>query len=268
MAIREAIVAGRFYPDDPQMLRQTIESYTHKKGTPIEAKGIVAPHAGYMYSGQTAGEVFTSIHLPRRIIILCPNHTGRGAALALAPSGIWNMPLGPASIDEEMNQILLKECAGLQEDSSAHRNEHAIEVQLPFIQVLQPDFHFSAICVRTIDYSAMETLGHAMARTIGSLKEPVLLIASSDMTHYVSAEEASKQDHFALDPILKLDPAGFHQTILEKKISMCGFAPTVAVLIACKDQAATEGQLIRYTNSGEASGDYAHVVGYAGIVIH
>jgi MEMO1 family protein len=265
--MREATVAGQFYPDDPNKLRKTIESYIHNAATVTEAKGIVVPHAGYIYSGQTAGAVFSSITLPKRIIILCPNHTGRGAALALAPSGDWLMPLGAAFIDSEMNETLLREYSGLQEDASAHRQEHAIEVQLPFIQVLQPDFHFSAICVRTIEYTILEALGHAMARTIQSLHEPVLLIASSDMTHYVTAEEASKQDHFAIDHMLKLDPAGLHQTVLEKRITMCGFAPTVAVLVACKDLGAESGELIRYTNSGEASGDYRRVVAYAGIVV-
>jgi MEMO1 family protein len=266
--MREAAVAGQFYPDDPNILRKIIGSYLHKVETITEAKGIVVPHAGYIYSGRTAGEVFSSIQLPKRIIILCPNHTGRGASLALAPSGGWLMPLGPASIDSEMNAMLLREYSGLQEDASAHRQEHSIEVQLPFIQVLQPDFRFSAICVHTIDYSILEDLGHAMARTIKSLNEPVLLIASSDMTHYVTAEEASKQDHLAINHILQLDPAGLYQTILEKRITMCGFAPTITVLVACKDLGAESGQLIRYTNSGEASGDYRRVVAYAGIIIN
>jgi MEMO1 family protein len=268
MTIREAVVAGQFYPNDPDKLRKTIESYALKKESPIEAKGIVVPHAGYIYSGHLASEVFSSIHLTRRILILGPNHTGIGAPLALAPAGAWKMPLGNVLIDEEMNGILLRECSALEEDSIAHRNEHSIEVQLPFIQMLQPDFHFSAICVQTIDYSILENLGHAIARTIQALKEPVLLIASSDMTHYETAEEAFKQDRYAINCIVKMDPLGLYQTVLEKRISMCGFAPAVAILVACKDMGATSGQLIRYTNSGEASGDDSRVVAYAGIIIN
>lgn len=267
MSIREAAVAGQFYPDNPNKLRDAIESYACKTESPVEAKGIVVPHAGYIYSGQVASEVFSSIQLPRRILILGPNHTGRGATLALAPAGSWRMPLGSVSIDAEMNGILLRECSALEEDAAAHRNEHAIEVQLPFIQMLQPDFSFSAICIQTIDYSILDNLGHAMARTIQALKEPVLLMASSDMTHYESADEASKQDRFAINCILNIDPAGLYQTVLEKRISMCGFAPTVAVLVACKDMGAISGRLIRYTNSGEASGDDSRVVAYAGIVV-
>ena len=201
------------------------------------------------------------------MILLGPNHSGRGAALALSPASEWHMPLGTARIDAEMNQGLLEACPELKEDSSAHQNEHSLEVQLPFLQVLQPDFCFSAICVRTIDYPKLESLGHAMARTIRSLEEPVLLVASSDMTHYESAESATVQDRFAIDRILALDPEKLYQVVIEKNISMCGFAPAAAVLVACRDLGASGGRLIRYTNSGVASGDYDHVVAYAGIAI-
>ncbi|MBP1625123.1 MAG: dioxygenase [Acidobacteria bacterium] len=264
---REAVVAGQFYPGNAAALRQTIESYISKPESLMEAQAVVVPHAGYMYSGAVAGEVFSSISLPRRVILLGPNHTGRGASLALSPSGAWRLPLGKAWIDDAMNRSLLVECPDLQEDSSAHRSEHSLEVQIPFLQVLQPDFRFSAIVVRTIDYSLLEDLGHAMARVIQSLKEPVLLVASSDMTHYVTAKEAAKQDQLAIDRILAMDPEGLHRVVLEKDISMCGFAPTVAVLVACGDLGASKGRLIRYTNSGTASGDFDHVVAYAGIAI-
>jgi MEMO1 family protein len=262
---RPAIVAGQFYPRDPGELRRTVESFLHKPKPLLEAKAVVVPHAGYVYSGSVAGEVFSSISLPHRIILLGPSHTGRGALLSLFPSGAWHMPLGDVSIDEEMNRKLLAECPELREDDSAHRNEHALEVQLPFLQVLQPDFRFSAIILRTIDYSALESLGHAIARIVQSLKEPPLLVASSDMTHYESAKEAAMQDQFAIDRILAMDPQGLHRIVMEKDISMCGFAPTVAVMVACCDLGASTGRLIRYTNSGEASGDYSRVVAYAGV---
>jgi AmmeMemoRadiSam system protein B len=245
MPAREAAVAGRFYPADPVELRGELESYFHKPEVPLEAKAILVPHAGYMYSGAVAGEVFSAVRVPQRIILLGPNHTGRGASLALAPAGEWDMPLGSAWIDAEMNQSLKAGCPALQEDSAAHRGEHSLEVQLPFIQMLQPDFRFSAICIRTIDYSALESLGHAMAQAIHSMKEAVLLVASSDMTHYESAKDASIQDHFAMDRILAVDPKGLYQTILKKDISMCGFAPAVAVLIACRELGFSTGRLIR-----------------------
>jgi AmmeMemoRadiSam system protein B len=267
MMAREAVVAGQFYSGDPDELRRSVGSFLRKPESMLETKAVVVPHAGYMYSGCVAGEVFSAVLLPHRFILLGPNHSGRGAPLALSPAGAWHMPLGTVWIDEEMNRSLVAECPELQEDASAHRREHSLEVQVPFIQVLQPDFRFSAICVRTIDYSALESLGHAMARVIRSMKESVLLVASSDMTHYETAEDAAHQDRFAIDRIQAVDPRGLYEIVVEKDISMCGFAPAVAVLVACRDLGASAGRLIRYTNSGEASGDYNQVVAYAGMTI-
>jgi hypothetical protein len=264
---REPAVEGRFYPDDPDELRETIAAFIRKPEMLLDAKAVVVPHAGYIYSGAVTGEVFSSVRLPRRIILLGPNHSGRGASLALAPAGTWETPLGTAAIDVEMNRKLMAECPELEEDAAAHRYEHSLEVQIPFLQMLQPEFTFCAICIRQIDFSVLEDLGHAMARVIGSLKEPVLLIASSDMTHYESKEDAARQDQFAIDRILAVDPAGLYKVVLDKDITMCGFAPAVAVLTACRDAGAASGHLIRYTNSGEASGDYEQVVAYAGIAV-
>ncbi len=261
------MVAGQFYPADPKVLRRAIGSFLDQPETTLEAKAVVVPHAGYVYSGSVAGKVFSSVRLPKRMILLGPNHTGRGTALALSSEGFWRTPLGAVAVDGEINRKLLAECSELREDMSAHLNEHSLEVQIPFIQALQSDFRFSAICVRTEDYSTLENLGHGMARAIQSLSEPVLLIASSDMTHYESAAAAAEQDRLAIDRILEVDPMGLHRVVMERDISMCGFAPTVAVLVACRDLGALAGRLIRYTNSGETSGDYHRVVGYAGIAI-
>jgi MEMO1 family protein len=140
-------------------------------------------------------------------------------------------------------------------------------VQLPFLQMLAGSPRFTAICVGTSDYSALETLGHALARVIRSIPEPVLLIASSDMSHFEPADIASRKDHCAIDRIVDLDPKGLYQTVIEKDVSMCGFAPTVALLTACRDLGAKEGRLIRYANSGDVSGDFRQVVGYAAMAI-
>lgn len=264
---RRAAVAGQFYPDDPDELRETIAACICKPDSLLKAKAVVVPHAGYVYSGAVAGEVFSSVSLPRRIVLLGPNHTGRGAPLALAPTGEWNTPLGDAAIDGEMNRRLLSEFPDLVEDAAAHRHEHCLEVQIPFLQTLRPGFTFCGICIRLMDLSALVELGHALARVIASLEEPALLVASSDMTHYESKESAAAQDKIAMDRILEVDPAGLYSVVLDRDITMCGFAPAVAVLTACRDLGASAGQLIRYTNSGEASGDYEHVVAYAGISI-
>jgi AmmeMemoRadiSam system protein B len=225
------------------------------------------PHAGYIYSGSVTGSVLSKVKLPNRIILLGPNHTGLGEPLSLSPSRAWKTPLGPVSIDTELNRGLLEHCPDLREDSDAHLKEHSLEVQIPFIQMLQPGSRISAICVGTTRYEILESLGHGMSKVLRSLKESVLLLSSSDMTHYESADSAASKDRLAIDRILEMDPSGLHRTIIEHNISMCGFAPTVAVLTACRDLGATGGQLVKYTNSGEASGDYRQVVAYAGIVI-
>jgi AmmeMemoRadiSam system protein B len=265
--IREAVVAGQIYTADPDELRQTVRSYIGRPELLLDAKAVVVPHAGYIYSGSVMGEVFSSVRLPDKIILLGPNHTGRGAALALAPTGSWKTPLGAVRLDAEINRNLRAECPALQEDSAAHRYEHSLEVQLPFLQMLQTDFSFSAICIRTTDFPALEALGHAMARVIHFMQGSVLLVASSDMTHYQTKEEAARQDRLAIEQMLAIDPQGLHRVVLDRDISMCGFAPAVAVLAACRDLGASAGKLIRYTNSGEASGDYDRVVAYAGIAI-
>jgi len=268
MSTRGAAYAGQFYPGIPDRLRKEVESLVNKPESLLDAKAVLVPHAGYIYSGMVAGKVFSSVMLPKRFIILGPNHTGRGAALSLSPASGWETPLGVAAVDTQLNQKLLKACLKLQEDASAHRDEHCLEVQIPFLQVLQPDLTFSAICVRTADFSAIEALGHALARVLRTEKEPVLLVASSDMTHYESVDVAAGQDKLAMDRILAVDPAGLYRIVLEKDITMCGFAPTVAVLIACADLGATYGTLIQYTNSGEVTGDRNQVVAYAGIAIN
>ena len=265
--IRESAVAGQFYAANPHSLRADIQSYLVWSEPLIDASGIVAPHAGYIYSGAVAGTVYAAVRIPGRFILLGPNHTGRGVALALHPAGQWRTPLGLADIDDELSKMLLRECDLLTEDKAAHAREHSLEVQLPFLQVLAESPRFAAICIGTSDYGALETLGHALARVIRSISEPVLLIASSDMSHYERADVAARKDHCAIDDIVDLNPKGLYQTILEKDVSMCGFAPTVALLTACRDLGATEGRLIRYANSGDVSGDYGKVVGYAALAV-
>ena len=264
---REPAVAGRFYPDDPGELRKTVASFILKPDSLLEAKAVVVPHAGYIYSGAVAGEVFSSVRLPRRFILLGPNHSGRGGLLALAPEGTWRTPLGTATIDAQMNRKLIAECPDLEEDASAHRHEHCLEVQIPFLQILQPEFTFSAICIRQMSLPVLEELGHAMAKVIASTEGSVMLVASSDMTHYESKEDAARQDKLAIDRMLAVDPPGLYEVVLDRDITMCGFAPAVSVLTACRDAGACQGHLIRYTNSGEASGDYDRVVAYAGIAV-
>ena len=265
--IRPPSVAGHFYSDDPAELRSEVRSYLAGPEIPLEAKGIIAPHAGYVYSGSVAGLAYASVHLPRRILVLGPNHTGRGVPLSLYPEGDWSTPLGTVPIDRELNRLLQVECPGLAVDTRAHAREHSLEVQIPFLQTALASFQLAAICVGTADYGILDSLGRGMARAIRSAGDPVLVVCSSDMNHFEPADVANRKDHMAIEMILSLDARGLYETVIEHDISMCGFAPAIATIVACADLGATEGRLLRYTNSGEVSGDYDSVVAYAAMAI-
>ncbi len=266
--IRRAAWSDQFYPGQPAALRRDLEKYlagtSEKIPSPI---GCIAPHAGYMYSGAVAGAVYGRMELPRRFIILCPNHTGRGAPLATMSEGEWQTPLGDIPIDAGLAGQLKKLCRLLQEDAEAHRREHSLEVQLPFLQKLQPELQFVPIAIGTDSLEALEQLGHAVAEAIRDRRERVLVVASSDMNHYENDERTRLKDRRAIDRVLSLDPRGLYDTVHRERISMCGYGPTVAMLTAATDLGARQAELVRYATSAEASGDYSQVVGYAGMVV-
>ncbi len=265
--IRPPAVAGKFYPADPAVLRRSVEELGAPAPQPIDATCLVSPHAGYQYSGAVAGAVFGAVRLPRYFILLGPNHTGLGVPLGVSPASAWRTPLGHASIDAGLNDRLLEEVPLLSPDDACHALEHSLEVQLPFLQARVPDLRIAAVCIGTSDYAALESLGHGLARIVRSWPDPVLILSSSDMTHYEPAELARRKDRLAIDRVLAVDPGGLYRTVRDHDISMCGFAPTVAALIAARDLGAASGRLIRYANSGEVSGDFHRVVGYAGMVV-
>ena len=266
---RRAAWGDQFYPAQPLRLRRELEKFLGAESTPqIRAPiACVSPHAGYMYSGAIAGAVYARLELPDRFLVLCPNHTGRGAPLAIMPEGKWQMPLGDVPIDEKLARALMKRCHLLSEDSQAHRDEHSLEVQLPFLQQLRPGFQFVPIAVGTDAYEAMEMLGNAMAEVIQSWGPPVLIVASSDMNHFENDERTRLKDRLAIDKVLALDPRGLYDTVRREHISMCGYCPTVAALVAARKLGASQAELVRYGTSAEASGDFDRVVGYAGMAI-
>ncbi len=265
--VRHPAVAGQFYPGRPETLLRDIGQYTAPAPDKIPALGCVAPHAGYMYSGHVAGAVYSRLKLPSRFVILCPNHTGLGAPLSIMSAGSWLTPLGEARIDDELAAALKQNCELLTEDTLAHRNEHAVEVQVPFLQALVNEFSFVPIAVGTSRFELLDSLGHALAKAIRDEAERVLVIASSDMNHYESDEVTRIKDRRAIDPILALDPRALWETVTRQNITMCGFGPTVAMLTATLDLGATHAELIKYATSGDISGDRDAVVGYAGIAI-
>ena len=275
-AIRQPAVAGRFYPANAQHLRTEIETFTTLRATAghqiVEAKipavGCVVPHAGYMYSGAVAGAVYRRLELPRRYVILCPNHTGVGEPLAIMSHGAWHTPLGDVPVDAELADALKAAMPLLSEDQEAHRYEHALEVQLPFLQVLRPGFQFVPITVGTSNFEALCALGVVIGSLLGELSEPALVIASSDMNHYESDAVTRVKDRRAIDQVLALDPRGLYDTVRQGGISMCGYGPATIMLTAARKMGATQAELIKYATSGDVSGDHDMVVGYAGIAVY
>jgi hypothetical protein len=267
--VRHPAVAGRFYPRDAKELREEVYSYLSQtpQQKPVRALGCIAPHAGYMYSGHVAGAVFAALEIPQLCLVLCPNHTGMGRALAIMSEGAWETPLGNVPIDGRFAAALKDRCSLLQEDSSAHRSEHAAEVELPFLQVRQPQLRFVPIALGTGQFEALARLGDAIADVISEHNAPVLIVASSDMNHYESDAITRVKDHSAIEPILALDARVLHDVVTQQHISMCGFGPAVAMLTAAKKLGAKSAELIKYATSGDVSGDLDTVVGYAGIVI-
>ena len=266
MKTRTPAVAGRFYPGSRHSLAAEVARYLEPQQARRQVKGLVAPHAGYMYSGPVAGAVYASVEIPARLIILCPNHTGNGTPLAVMSGGAWQTPLGEVPVDEALAGVLGKALPQLQEDESAHRYEHSLEVQLPFIQACRADIRFVPVCVRSSRLETLLRLGEALAAAVAGAGEPVLLVASSDMSHYEPAGEARRKDHLAIRYMEAMDPEGLAQVVEEESISMCGWAPAVAVIEACRRLGARKGELVRYATSGDVTGDHGSVVGYAGLV--
>lgn len=268
--LRHPAVAGRFYPGDPDDLRTEAQDYLDQsvsKAGPIKAIGCIAPHAGYMYSGHVAGAVFASIEIPRLCVVMCPNHTGMGRALAMMSEGAWETPLGEVPIDAEFAHLLQQRFPALQNDSAAHRAEHAAEVELPFLQLRQPSLRIVPIALGTGQFEVLEQLGLALADVVAHNPDPVLIVASSDMNHYESDAVTRAKDHRAIERILTLDPRGLFDVVTQQDISMCGFGPAVAMLTAARQLGAKSAELVKYATSGDVSGDREMVVGYAGVTV-
>jgi AmmeMemoRadiSam system protein B len=267
--IREPAVAGRFYPRSPAQLRKEVLQCVGAAGETrkVQALGCIVPHAGYMYSGGVAGAVYARLELPQRFIVLCPRHYPAGAPLAILSEGAWRTPLGDASLDAELAGALRAACPLLREDAEAHAPEHAVEVQLPFLQELTPQFQFVPIALGTDRLAEFEDLGRAVADVVAAQKEPVLVVASSDMNHYESDAITRRKDARAIERIVALDPRGLYEVVRREGITMCGYGPAVTMLTAAKQLGATRAEVVRYATSAEASGDYDWVVGYAGIVV-
>jgi AmmeMemoRadiSam system protein B len=265
--MRAPAVAGQFYPGTPGELEKEVRRLTRDVPERIRAVGVVVPHAGYLYSGAVAGEVFSSVEIPQRQIIFCPNHTGLGAEAAIMTRGAWKMPWGTVPIDGDLAGRLLAATPLLADDVSAHSREHSLEVQLPFLKRFRGDFRFVPIALGRLTLEECRELGEKVADAIRDDPPLPLLIASSDMTHYEPDAVARKKDEKAISRILALDPEGLYRTVRAERITMCGVIPATVLLFAALSLGATEGRLIKYATSGDVSGEYGQVVGYAGLAV-
>lgn len=267
---RTPAVANMFYPGNRDRLKEQLYSFVERAPKPRKVLGAISPHAGYMYSGGVAGAVFSQILIPETVIIVGPNHRGIGAPVALDASGAWEMPMGSVPINEDLAGLILKAPFNhkIKDDSQAHAMEHSLEVQVPFLQVLRPDVTIVPITVSHVGYDQCDEIGRALVQGVRDFGNEVLVLASTDMTHYESRETAKTKDRLAIERVLALDPKGLYDTVTQGGISMCGVVATTIVLTACKGLGATKAELVRYATSGDVTGDYDQVVGYAGFIVY
>ncbi len=262
---RAPAVAGRFYPAEATELNRDIQSRIEPIAEKIPALGIVVPHAGYMYSGNVAGSVYSRIEIPDTVILLGPNHSGRGPNISVMTEGTWASPLGDVEIDTALAESICAASPILQANASAHQQEHSLETQIPFLQYFCSHFRIVPICFMQTNWKNCQEVARAILEGMGERK--ALIVASSDMSHYESHENATNKDRLAIEKMIALDPTGLYQTVRRERISMCGVVPASIMLLCAKAQGARSSKLIRYQTSGEINKDWKQVVGYAGMVV-
>lgn len=268
---RTAVFAGSFYPNNKVQLAAMLENYFFnakkelKEKTNQKTNCIIAPHAGYIYSAQTAAFSFSVLEKAKTFVILSPNHTGMGNEISIYPSGTWETPLGKVKINEQLSKKI-SELLGTETNAAAHLQEHSIEVQLPFLQCLfDKDFEIVAITIATQELQKLKELGQAIASA--TKKENVALIASSDFTHFEPLEEAERKDKEVIKFIEKLDIENFHKKVIGEQLSICGHSAIVALLQYAKETGKTKARLLHYDSSAGTTKDSSSVVGYASIAL-
>lgn len=266
--IREPVVNGKFYPEDKDKLQDLIEQLKSKDSPRLSARGIIVPHAGYIYSGKVAIATVNKVLAKKTVVILGPNHTGYGENFGLWPKGKWKTPLGDAMINEQLAKKIIDSGSAIKADYLSHKFEHSIEVELPIFQYFFKQFDFVPIVCQTASLEKYRQVALQILSAIKDNKEDILLVASSDMTHYEPDQVARKKDSLAIESIINLDEEDLVKKVRKENISMCGVAP-VAILLNClKGLGANKAQVALYQTSADATGDCNSVVGYAGIVIN
>ncbi|HEY6872436.1 MAG TPA: AmmeMemoRadiSam system protein B [Geobacteraceae bacterium] len=265
--IRQPAVAGQFYAGDGAKLRTDLTALVTPVTPRRKVLGIIAPHAGYIYSGAVAGFLYGLIDIPPTVVILGPNHHGIGARTALYPDGEWLTPLGPVAVNSRLARLVANNAPQVEEDATAHHYEHSLEVQVPFLQYVRPDVTIVPLCLGFGDFASCRSLGEGLARAIREYGEETLIVASSDMTHYEPAAAAREKDDQAIREVLALNPEGLVRICREKGITMCGVIPAAVMLVAARELGATGAELARYATSGDVTGDTSQVVAYAALTV-
>jgi AmmeMemoRadiSam system protein B len=265
---RKPRVAGKFYSEDPgDLLRELDDLWPHPAPAVIPCLGALVPHAGYIYSGKVAAQVYARLPQAKVFVLLGPNHTGRGATIAVASEGNWETPLGPVRVNGGWAHEFLSRCPNAVWDDRAHRDEHALEVQLPFLQKSGHDFSVLCISLGTWNMRVLAGVGEALAQIMLASPEQAVLLASSDMNHFEDLETTRRLDRLALERVEALDPEGLMEVVAREDISMCGAGPVAAMLVAARALGARHCERVAYATSAETSGDTQRVVGYAGVIV-
>src|SRR5664280_563556 len=272
--IRKPAVAGLFYELVPDSLRKQIEwCFKHKlgpgsipgMGNERNIKGVIAPHAGYIYSGPVAAHTYHEIAedgFPETFVIVCPNHTGMGSGVSTI-KGSWETPLGLVDIDDEFADLMIKNAGIIESNPAAHIKEHSAEVQLPFLQYLNPDFQFVPVTMWMQDMETAAEIGYSIQKTASELERDIVVIASTDFTHYKPQKEAYIQDMQVIDAIKAMNEKLMMERVSQLNVTMCGYGPVASTMVAVKKMGATYCELLKYATSGDTTGDNSSVVAYA-----
>ena len=270
--IRSPAVAGQFYPGAGPEVDAALDKLVHPAETKRKAIAVVCPHAGWMYSGQTAGLVYSQVEIPDRVILVGPNHHNIGSRYAVYSSGAWHTPVGDVPVAEPLASSLLDACELLAEDTRAHSQEHSLEVQVPMLVRANRNIHIVPVLIgggwpESGGRRELREIGAAIAQTVREYGKPVLLLASTDLNHYESQETSNTKDKLVLDAVVRLDEEALMDRVIEVDVSMCGVAATYIVVHAAKKLGAKHAELLDYRTSGDVSGDFTRVVGYGAVVI-
>jgi len=268
---RSPAVAGQFYPGSAAELQTAVDGYLNRAPDTESASSValIAPHAGYMYSGAIAGEAYAACEVPERVVVLGVNHRGLGASKAIWASGAWQFPGFDVAIDEELAGELLKRTMS-HDDNIAQQFEHSLEVHIPFLHARRDDVKITPVCLSGLRLDECIAFGRSLAKVCSAYssgESQPLVVASTDFSHYIDANSAQQLDAFAIDRIKALDPEGLYRVVFEREISMCGVIPVVVALAAARELHAHDARLVRYGHSGQISGDLDSVVGYASLLV-